>query len=105
MNEQLLVMLCIAAAVSLVAFALATVLLNRGGDEKKLRGRLQKNDGAAAGPDAAGQAAKGGLKPLLAKMGQAAAEPFMPKTREKQSTLRQNLARAGIYAPSAVKVL
>jgi tight adherence protein C len=38
-------------------------------------------------------------------MGQFAAAPFMPKTREKQSSLRQTLARAGIYNASAFRAM
>jgi tight adherence protein C len=42
---------------------------------------------------------------MMQRLGQAASQPFMPKTREKQSTLRKQLGRAGIYAPSALKVV
>jgi tight adherence protein C len=38
-------------------------------------------------------------------MGQAMANPLMPKTREKQSALRKNLAMAGIYAPESVRTV
>ena len=43
--------------------------------------------------------------PLLQKMGQAAAQPFMPKTREAQSDLRRRLGYAGIYSNSAIKAV
>jgi tight adherence protein C len=43
--------------------------------------------------------------PFLQRVGQAAAEPFMPTTREKQSGMRQSLARAGIYSPSAFRLV
>ena len=39
------------------------------------------------------------------KLDDATAEPFMPKTREKQSGIRQKLARAGIYSASAIRVM
>jgi tight adherence protein C len=42
---------------------------------------------------------------MLQRIGQAAAEPFMPKTREKQSSLRKQLGLAGIYSASAFKVM
>lgn len=104
MNEQLILVFCIFGAVTLGGFALARMLLSRGNDEKKLRGRLQKSDPASLAPGAV-PLGSGGLKPLLQRMGQAAAEPFMPKTREKQSSLRMNLARAGIYQPSAAQMV
>ena len=42
---------------------------------------------------------------MVQKLGQFAAAPFMPKTAEKQSSLRQSLAKAGIYAPSAFRAM
>ena len=105
MNDQLLLVLFISAAVSLVAFVLCRMLLSRGDDEKKLRGRLQKSDGTALGSPQPVLPAAGGMRSMFERVGQAAAEPFMPKTREKQSSLRHSLARAGIYAPAAVKIL
>ena len=42
---------------------------------------------------------------LIQRIGQAAAEPFMPKDREKLSGLRKQLAQAGVYSPHAVKVV
>src|SRR4028119_375278 len=38
-------------------------------------------------------------------LGQAAAQPFMPTTREKQSELRERMAKAGIYSASAVRLM
>jgi tight adherence protein C len=46
-----------------------------------------------------------GITPILSKIGQAAAEPFMPKTREKQSSLRKQLGHAGIYSATALKAM
>lgn len=48
---------------------------------------------------------KAQLKDMFSRMGQAASKPFMPDTREKQSELRRRLATAGIYAPSAIRVV
>jgi tight adherence protein C len=42
---------------------------------------------------------------MLQRVGQAAAAPFMPSNREKQSTLRRNLGYAGIYSAGAIKVI
>lgn len=104
MNEQIILIFCVFGAVGLGGYALSKLLLSRGDDDKKLRGRLQKSDPASLAPGAV-PLGSGGLKPLLQRMGQAAAEPFMPKTREKQSSLRMNLARAGIYQPNAAQIV
>jgi tight adherence protein C len=42
---------------------------------------------------------------MIERVGQAAAKPFMPKSREKQSGLRRQLSRAGIYAPQAIRMV
>jgi tight adherence protein C len=42
---------------------------------------------------------------VLQKIGSAAAEPFMPKNRETQSSLRKQLAHAGIYSHNAVRLV
>jgi tight adherence protein C len=42
---------------------------------------------------------------IVARLGQAAAAPFMPKTREKQSGLRKTLAQAGMYQPSYIRIV
>lgn len=42
---------------------------------------------------------------VLRKIGQAAAKPFMPKTAERQSTIRKQLAQAGIYDSSAIRLV
>src|SRR4051812_41767389 len=106
MSDSILIIICVFGAVGLLAFALTNYLLARGGDDRKIRGRLQKSDPATAGQAInAAHMGPGGLKPLLERVGKAAAQPFMPKTREKQSSIRQNLSRAGIYSPTAVKML
>lgn len=77
----------------------AFVLLNPGGDSR-LRNRLAgkaRNDGTASKAT--------GVMPMLSKVGEAAAAPFMPKTREAQGELRQKLGYAGIYSASAAKLV
>ena len=100
MDNQLLIFGCTFAAIALVGYFLTTLLSNRDGG--KLRDRL--SSGAIADPGTAA-AQRGGFTPLLQRVGQAAAQPFMPKSREKQAGLRQSLARAGIYSPSAARVM
>jgi tight adherence protein C len=42
---------------------------------------------------------------LFERLGTAAAKPFMPETRAKVSEMRRRLAKAGMYSPSAIKVV
>jgi tight adherence protein C len=96
MNEQFLIYGCTFGAVVLLGYFVSQLLANP--QAKQLRDRLS---GTARPVRQKG----GGIMPLLQRVGQAAAEPFMPKSREKQSGLRQSLARAGVYSPSAVKMM
>jgi tight adherence protein C len=111
MDDQLLMILCGAGALALGTYGVLRMLVGRS-DEDKLRDRLAgkgaaspsvRPSGGAGG--AAGASPTRELKDVFQQIGQAAAKPFMPKTREAQSGLRANLARAGIYTPSAAKVL
>jgi len=99
MSDQLPIFLCIAAALGLLAYV-AIILLGSGGTGK-LRDRLT----GKSQTDATKVAHKQGMVPLLKKMGNVAAEPFMPKTREAQSELRSRLGFAGIYSTSALKLV
>ncbi|HZL35713.1 MAG TPA: type II secretion system F family protein [Tepidisphaeraceae bacterium] len=104
MTDQTLLILCVAGVFGLMTYFVSRFWVERGG---KLRGRL-KGAGkfSATAAIAAQQQEKASFfKDLAQRVGQMAAAPFMPKTREKQSGLRQNLARAGIYSPSAFRAL
>src|SRR5215218_483636 len=95
MDDQLLIIICTFLAVASAAYFVAQLFTNNQGQQIRDRLSVQARTGRVTrsrGP---------GLLPLLQRIGQAAAEPFMPKSREKQSGLRHNLARAGIYSPSA----
>lgn len=102
MNDQLMILGIVFAAVAMAGYALVQIATNR--DSDKIKDRLS-NSGAPAPSAAEATPAKSGFKPLLERMGQAAAEPFLPKSREKQFGVKQNLARAGIYSPSAIRVI
>jgi tight adherence protein C len=101
MNETILAVILVFATAAAIAFALSRLLIGSAGDSR-LRGRLKN-----AADDDASQIAQQprGMAPMLQKVGQAAAAPFMPNTREKQSSLRRQLGYAGIYSPAAVKVM
>jgi tight adherence protein C len=84
--------------VSMVIFFLTRLIVGAGTDSR-LRDRLSANsrgDGRGRRIDR-----PGGVASTLQSIGQAAAQPFMPKTREKQSSMRKRLGEAGIYAPNA----
>jgi len=105
MNEVTLVILCVFGAVSLFGFFVFRTVLG-GGQDNRLRNRLIANPNAQEPqPSPYGAARGSGVSPLLQKMGQAASAPFMPATREKQSSLRRSLGHAGIYSPNAAAVL
>jgi tight adherence protein C len=107
MNDQLLLYLCIGGAASLFAFFLTRVALGNPSDVK-LRQRLLDEDRArveSAKQEQEGATAKETIAPILQRIGQAAAEPFMPKNRETQSKMRRDLAYAGVYSPSAAKLV
>ena len=97
MTDQVLIYVCTFGAIVLLGYFVSQLLANP--QTKQLRDRLSGSatrQSRQRGP---------GIMPLLQRIGQAAAEPFMPKSREKQSGLRHSLARAGIYSPAAVRLM
>ena len=104
MTQQILLLVSTFGAVA----ALAYIILQRwfgGQDEDLLRARLASDLAEPTLSRASQVKDEPGLWQLLERIGKAAAEPFMPKTREKQSAIRRQLNHAGCYAPSAVKLL
>lgn len=98
--DQLAFILCVFGAVSAVAY-FVTAQLSGASEGERLRGRLAPR--ATLPPGVAMPVST--VVPFLHRVGQAAAQPFMPTTREKQSSIRRDLARAGIYAPAAVRAI
>src|SRR5438045_1239820 len=99
MNEQLLLYVCIGGAFSLLGFFVSRVAI--GNADEKLRERLTLGDKAGRDQTSSSEA----VVPLLQRIGTAAAQPFMPKTREKQSSLRRALSYAGIYSGTAIRLV
>lgn len=99
MNDQILFIVCIAGAVTATAFVATRLLLSR--PALKLRDRLS----ATPGTPGSGPGPSVTVKEMVQQISQIAAKPFMPTTREKQSALRRGLGHAGIYAPSAPRVI
>jgi tight adherence protein C len=100
MNNEILLYVCVGGAVSAVAFLVSRVAV--GDKDAKLLQRLSNQDKPAPGIE---KTPTTGMKPMLQKIGTAAAQPFMPKDREKQSSMRRDLGYAGVYYPSAPKLL
>jgi tight adherence protein C len=96
MYDQPILILCAFGAAALLAYWAASLAL--GGDATRLRQRLET---AEASP----REKSTRIKSVLERLGHALATPFLPKTRERQSQLRKNLGLAGIYSPSAVKMI
>lgn len=96
MNDQFLLFVCTFGAVATLAFFASRFMLQN--EDRKLRDRL-------AGDNPRQRREKVTATSLLQAAGQFASRPFMPKSREKQSALRRRLGQAGLYAPSAARVV
>lgn len=99
MDGNTLLVLLIASAVATGTYALVTMFMSS--RDAKLRDRLKGADDHEPKRTGAGEA----VIPLLQRIGTAAAEPFMPKKAENRSSLRKQLATAGIYSHSAVALV
>ena len=104
MNDQTIILSCTFGAVTLAGYFVASLLLQTNNQGKQIRTRLSDH-GPRASSAAPTRTRAPGLIPLLQRIGQAAAGPFTPTSRERQSGLRQSLARAGIYSPAAAKLV
>ena len=98
--NQIIVVLALAGAVGFGGYFVANLLLGKRDD--RLYGRLKNERNAEEIADAKPER---DMRAFAARVGQAAASPFMPKDREKTSTLRKQLATAGIYAPAAIRAV
>jgi tight adherence protein C len=99
MNEQHLLFASTFGGVAMLTWWLSRLLVRN--DDELLRRRLRN-----AGQEARSKTADHqGIGSLLQRLGQAAASPFMPKTREKQSALRRQLGYAGIYSAVAIRTV
>ena len=109
MDSTNLIFLLIAGAVFATVFGISRMFV--GGTDDKLRSRLNKKNedpSPTAATSNVPQAKKNGkdqMAQFAQRIGQAAAQPFMPKTREKQSTIKKSLARAGIYSAAAGRAM
>ena len=106
MHEAYTLPASVFGAVACTAWWVARILAGR--SDEKLRDRL-KSDGQGDEGSAAGlllaAASKWSWSAVLADMGQKAGRAFMPNSREKVSRIRKQLGYAGIYSPSAVRLV
>src|SRR6478752_3513176 len=102
MDITLLIFFCVFGVVALVGYGVFALMSTT--TDGKLRDRLVGKAGND-GTQPATAAGASGVVPLLQKVGHAAAQPFMPKSREAQSDLRKRLGYAGYYSASALKLL
>jgi tight adherence protein C len=102
MFDQTIVIVLVAASVALVAFTIFNIFMARG-EKSQLRDRLVER--AADPKTAPTRNAKQAVGSVLARVGSAAAQPFMPKKREQVSELKKKLGYAGIYSPGAVPLM
>jgi len=96
MNPETIMIVACFGTVSMIIFFLTRLIVGVAPDAK-LRDRLTANS-ASGSPQIQKSS---GVRSTLQSIGQAAAHPFMPKTRERQSSLRKRLGEAGIYSNSA----
>lgn len=104
MDDLTLFILCGAGAVGLLAYFLMSKAMG-GGEDNKLRDRLANAPADSQGSGSKKVDFKNDIKGAFSRIGQAAAQPFMPKSRETISGLRQSLNRAGLYNPSTMRTL
>lgn len=99
MNQQTMIILLAFGTIAMLVYFVSMMLFKGGGDEK-LRSRLQgKSDAQVVKKEA------GGMAPVLKSIGEAVSKPFMPSSREKQSSLQKELAKAGIYSAAAMRTV
>ena len=102
MDPIIILSICVAGAIGAAGYFLASMLM--GNKDGRIRSRLEKKNPIDGRAEVATER-KSSFKPVLQKIGSAAAEPFMPKNRETQSSLRKQLAHAGIYSHNAVRLV
>src|SRR5687768_3730335 len=105
MSSELILIVGSFGAVSMIMYFITRLVLGSAPDTK-LRDRLNANPAAPQPQIQKGSSnGPGGMVSTLQSIGQAAAQPFMPKNRDKQSNLRKKLGEAGIYSPSAIRAV
>jgi tight adherence protein C len=101
MNQEYMIIILAFASISLLVYLISGMLFKGGEDDDKLHSRLVgKTESLVTKKESS--SAIGGVLRQLREM---AAKPFMPSTREKQSSLQLQLSKAGIYSPSSLRTV
>jgi tight adherence protein C len=99
MNQETMIIVLAFGSISVLVYFVSMLLFKSDGGDK-LRSRLQGKSESQVTKKEAGAGTN-----FLKQLGEAAAKPFMPSTREKVSSLQHELARAGIYSPAAMRTV
>jgi len=100
MNQEVLIILLAFGSISVMVYFVSMLLFKSGGDDK-LRSRLQgKVEATSVLKKEAGAGSN-----IFKQLREMAAKPFMPSSREKQSSLQRELAKAGVYSPAALRTV
>jgi tight adherence protein C len=100
MNEQLLLYVCIGGAAAMIIFFATRIMMGDG--DTKLRQRLnERSKGESQRP----QPTSTDDATLFQRLGNAASEPFMPKSRERQSSLKRDLGYAGFHTAPVLRMV
>jgi len=100
MSQETLIILLAFASISVLVYFVSMLLFKSDAGEK-LRSRLQGKTEATV----VKKESSSGVSSMLKQIGEAASRPFMPSTREKQSSLQRELAKAGIYSAAALRTV
>ena len=100
MSDQVIIIICSAGAVALLTYFIFQLLIVRD-EDGNLKSRLSSR-GAEVTRKKVEQPK---VKEIISNIGEAAARPFMTNDSEKQYVIRKSLAQAGIYNPSAVRLV
>jgi tight adherence protein C len=100
MSQEGMIILLAFGSISVMVYFVSMLLFKDGGDEK-LRSRLQgKNEATSVLKKEGGSGTN-----IFKQLRELAARPFMPSSREKQSSLQRELSRAGVYSPAALRTV
>jgi tight adherence protein C len=101
MNQETLIILLAFGSIAVLVYFVSAVLFKGNGDDKlkeRLQGKSETSSSVIKKESSAGSN-------VLKQLRELAAKPFMPRSREKQSSLQRELARAGIYSPAALRTV
>src|SRR5580704_5109187 len=100
MSQEALIILLAFGSIAVMVYFVSMLLFKNEGDEK-LRSRLQgKSESTSVVKKDAGSGTN-----IFKQLRELAARPFMPSSREKQSSLQRELAKAGVYSPAALRTV